>query len=77
MQFVKDLLIKMSKEAIAGTETASIVITLTQVIAGGGFLVMPFLFIGIPGVLFFGHLSRLRKPGIFFLTRCASNRVDL
>ena len=53
-QFVKAALIKMRNGAIAGTSTALVVITIAQVIVGGGFYIVPFLFIAIPGALFFG-----------------------
>ena len=53
-QFVKATLIKMRNGAIAGSATALVVITIAQVIVGEGFSVVPFLFIAIPGALFFG-----------------------
>lgn len=53
-QFVKATLIKMRNGSIAGSATALVVITIAQVIAFGGFAVVPFLFIAIPGALFFG-----------------------
>lgn len=53
-QFVKSMLIKARNGAIAGSATALGMITIAQVIAGAGFAVVPFLFIAIPGALFFG-----------------------
>ena len=53
-QFVKATLIKMRNGAIAGSAMAFVVITIAQVIVGEGFWAVPFLFIAIPGALFFG-----------------------
>ena len=53
-QFVKATLIKMRNGAIAGSATAFVVILIAQVTAIGGFYVVPILFIGLPGALFFG-----------------------
>jgi hypothetical protein len=53
-QFVKATLIKMRIGAIAGSAPAFVVIIIAQVIANGGFYLVPILFIAIPGALLFG-----------------------
>jgi len=53
-QFVKATLIKMRNGAVAGSAAALVVITIAQIIVSEGFWAVPFLFIAIPGALFFG-----------------------
>lgn len=53
-QYVKATLIKMRNGAIAGSVTALVVIAIAQVFIGIGFNIVAFVFIAIPGGLFFG-----------------------